>query len=112
MKKVVIIYRTLFQYRKEFYTQLRHALLEHNVELSIIYGKLDSAEFKTRNDQIDLEWGKFIKNKVFSIGDKELIWQPCLKDLKDADMVIVEQANKLFIYGISYKQNHFCTKCN
>ena len=97
MKKVVIIYRTLFQYRKEFYNQLRHSLLEDNIELWVIYGKSKDDSFKSRNDQIDLEWGKFIKNKVVNIGNKELIWQPCLKDLKDADMVIVEQANKLLI---------------
>jgi len=97
MKKVVIISPNLLQYRKEFYNQLRHSLLKENVQLDIIYGKLNSANFKSRNDQIDLEWGKFIQNKVFRIGEKELIWQPCLKDLKNADMVIVEQANKLLI---------------
>jgi len=97
MKKVVILYRTLFQYRREFYNQLRKSLLEDNIELLIIYGKLNNADFSSRNDQIDLEWGKFIQNKIFRIGKKELIWQPCLKELKDKDMVIVEQANKLLI---------------
>lgn len=97
MKKVVILYRTIFQYRREFYNQLRNSLLEDNIELLIIYGKLNSADFSSRNDQIDLDWGKFIQNKIFRIGKKELIWQPCLKDLKDIDMVIVEQANKLLI---------------
>lgn len=97
MKKVVIIYRTLFQYRKEFYNQLRDSLLENNVQLYIIYGKLNSTDYESRKDQIDLEWGQFIQNKVLHLGKKELIWQPCLKDLKDKDMVIVEQANKLLI---------------
>ena len=96
-KKIVIIYRTLFQYREEFYNQLRESLFKENVELFIFYGKLNSSDFKSRKDQIDLDWGKFIKNKIVRIGGKELIWQPCLKDLKDKDMVIVEQANKLLI---------------
>ena len=97
MKKVVIIYRTLFQYREEFYNQLRTSLLKENVQLSIFYGKLQSEEFKSRKDQIDLTWGKYIENKIFRVGKKELIWQPCLEDLKDQEMVIVEQANKLLI---------------
>ena len=97
MKEVVIIFRKIHQYRKDFYDLLKDSLLEDNVNLTLIYGKLDNAESKGKNDQVDVEWGKFIKNNVFSIGNKELIWQPCLKHLKGADIVIVEQANKLLI---------------
>lgn len=97
MKKVVIIFRKIHQYRKDFYDMLKESLLKDNIELTLIYGKLNNAESKGKNDQVDVEWGKFVKNKIFSIGNKELIWQPCIKDLKDADMVIVEQANKLLI---------------
>ena len=96
-KKVAIVYRTLFQYRKDFYERLRESLLEDNIELTLIYGKLRNKEFKTRNDQIDLDWGIYIENKVVQIGRKELMWQPCLKYLKDKDVVIVEQASKLLI---------------
>ena len=44
-----------------------------------------------------LNGGISFENKTLHVGEKELIWQPCLKDLKDADMVIVEQANKLLV---------------
>ncbi len=106
MKKVAIIYRTLFQYRTDFYNQLREALLKDGIELNLIYGKLDSADFKMRNDQIDIEWGKFIKNKILRLGSREIIWQPCLKDIQEMDMVIVEQANKLLLnYYLMFARN-------
>lgn len=97
MKKVAIIFRMIHQYRKEFYDQLHESLLKDNIELTLIYGKINSKDTKSRGDQVDVEWGKFIHNKIIRIGGKELIWQPCLKDLKNKDMVIVENANKLLI---------------
>lgn len=111
MKKVAIIYRTLFQYRKDFYNQLREALLKEGVELTLIYGKLASAEFETRKDQVDLEWGKFIRNRSIRLGKVELIWQPCLSDLRDKNMVIVEQANKLLLnYLLMFTRRFFGIK--
>ncbi len=37
MKKVLIIYRTLPQYRLEFYNLLREVLLERDIDLQLIY---------------------------------------------------------------------------
>jgi L-malate glycosyltransferase len=94
MKKVTIIYRTIPQYRVEFYTQLRSFLEERGIQLQLIYG---NNGFQGRNDSVDLPWATFIKNWSIQIGDIALIWQPCLRLLKDSDLVIVEQANMLLI---------------
>lgn len=96
MKKVVIIQRTLREYREEFFTLLKNALNQNDIELVLIYGKLKKGEAK-KNDQIDIEWGKFVPNKTIRVGKMELLWQPCLKDLKNKDLVIVEQANRLLL---------------
>jgi glycosyltransferase involved in cell wall biosynthesis len=96
MRQVVIIQKTLREYRKEFFSLLRSSLKKNDVELTLVYGKLKKGE-ASKKDQVDIEWGKYVPNKTFRIGKMELLWQPCLKDLKNKDLVIVEQANKLLL---------------
>jgi glycosyltransferase involved in cell wall biosynthesis len=96
MKKILILYKFLPQYRKEFFNLLRKELAEHEVELELIYGKITNID-TLKKDEVDIDWAKFIPNKKLKIGKTELLWQPCLKYLNDKDLVIVEEANKLIV---------------
>ena len=96
MKKVVIVQKSLVQYREKFFNLLKEALLNEGVDLTLIYGRQNSIE-AIKNDQINLEWGKLIPNKTLQIGKRQLIWQPCIQELQGKDLVIVEQANKLLL---------------
>ena len=96
MKKVLILYKFLPQYRVEFFEKLRVALLEEGVELNLIYGKLKNQDSK-KNDERDLPWANYRENKIIKLGSTELLWQPSLDKAKAADLVIVEQANKLLV---------------
>lgn len=98
MKKVLILYKFLPQYRIEFFEQLKNKLKdEHNVELILIYGKLNNKN-SSKNDERDLPWAEFRDNKkVFTLGNTDLLWQPCLDKVNKIDLVIVEQANALLI---------------
>jgi glycosyltransferase involved in cell wall biosynthesis len=96
MKKALIIYRFLPQYRVDFYNGLKEKLKEHNIELSLLYGRLNNQDSK-KGDEVNIEWADFIPNRKMKIGGVEFLWQPCLKDLKDKDLVIVEQANMLLL---------------
>jgi L-malate glycosyltransferase len=98
-KKVVILYRTLPQYRIEFYNMLKKELNEHNISLTLIYGSVKSEE---KENISQIKWAIFKENKILSIGPLQLIWQPCLKEIETADLVIVEQANKLLINYILF----------
>ena len=42
-------------------------------------------------------WGTARANLVIYGGRHELIWQPCLKEAMNADLVIVEQASRLLV---------------
>jgi L-malate glycosyltransferase len=94
MKKVLILYKSIPQYRIEFFNQLREKLISQNIELELIYG---DTYFENRNDEVACEWAKFKRNKIIRLGPFKFIWQPCLKEVNTADLVIVEQANKLLI---------------
>lgn len=96
MKKVAIIQRTLVQYRREFFDGLKNALAEEGVELTLIYGKQSSDE-GLKKDEVELAWSKYFPNKEIKFGKYTLIWQPCLKELKDKDLIVVESANKLIL---------------
>lgn len=106
MNKVIIIYRFLPQYRVDFYQKLKVELANHNTELELIYGKLQNKDSE-KKDEVDIEWGHFIPNKTLKIGGMELIWQPCLKHIKDKDLVIAEQANKLLLNYYFMLARHF-----
>jgi L-malate glycosyltransferase len=106
MKKVLIIYRFLPQYRVEFYNGLKKALVEKNIELQLIYGKTSKVE-ALRNDEVDIDWAQYIPNRTLKLGKIELIWQPCLKNIKGKDLIIVEGANKLILNYILMFARHF-----
>ncbi len=95
-QKVAIVYRCLPHYRLKFYLLLRKILERNGIELVLIYGQPGKADAK-KKDTVDISWAIRIRNRIFSIMSKEIYWQPCLKYLKDVDLVIVEQANKLLI---------------
>jgi glycosyltransferase involved in cell wall biosynthesis len=96
MKRVLILYKFLPQYRLEFFEQLKIALNKEGVELELIYGKLKNTD-SLKKDEVEISWARFVPNKVIRLGKTELVWQPCLRYMKGIDLVIVEQANKLVI---------------
>lgn len=93
MKKVTILYKFMPQYRIDFFNQLKDALEKENIELQLIYGKLKNS----KNDEVDLPWATHVPNKIISFRGKDLIWQPVWNKIREQDLVIVEQANKLLI---------------
>jgi L-malate glycosyltransferase len=93
-RKVVIVNRTLHQYRKDFLELLRPALAARGVALTFVYGKYPHS---SKKDQVDLDWGIYLPSKFFRFRNLELVWQPCMAYLKDQDLIIVEQANRNLI---------------
>lgn len=106
MHKVVILNKSLIQYRKIFYERLKEELNENNIELELIYGK-GGNEKKAIKDEIDIKWATYIPNKTITIGNTDLTWQPCLKYLKNKDLVIVDSENKLLINYVLMFQRLF-----
>ena len=108
-RKVAIIYQYIPQYRRRLYELLREKLISSGLELTVIYGQPDPDEAK-KGDAAELLWGQRICNKYFNIGKWRMCWQPVLPLIRDADLVIVEMANKLLINYILLLQNAFGVK--
>lgn len=92
MKKVVVVQRVLTQYRVEFFDRLKAELESREINLELIIGDYHAFE-KSKSDQASLRWATSIDNISLKVLGSRLIWQPCLKYLRNADLVIVEQAN-------------------
>lgn len=94
--QVAVVYRSLPQYRRRFYELVREGLGARGVEFKLIYGDADAAD-DAKMDRIDLPWATRIPNRILRLGSRFLYWQPCLRELRRADLVIVEQASKLLL---------------
>ena len=60
MKKVLILYKFLPQYRKEFFNLLKIELAKHRIELELIYGKITNTDALKR-DEVDIEWANLFQ---------------------------------------------------
>ncbi len=107
MKNVLILYKSMPQYRFEFFSLLKKRLYEEGIDLRIIYGSIDS---KGKDDSKDIAFGQYKENKTIRMGKSNLIWQPCMTDIRKADLVIVEQANKLLINYVLLCRRFFTRK--
>jgi len=106
MKKVLILYKFLPQYRIEFFDNLRTELLKKNINLTLIYGKLKNRN-SSKADERDLEWATYRENKIIKLGGVELIWQPCMDIASKYDLIVVEQANSLLVNYILLLRSKF-----
>jgi L-malate glycosyltransferase len=100
--EVAIVYRFLPQWRVAFFCGLRDALAEQNIRLQLYYGK-NSAQANGHSkphrlkwgNEVDLEWGTAVPNRLWHISKYELVWQQLPRDVFHADLVILMQENSL-----------------
>lgn len=96
MKKVYILQRVLTTYRTPFFNQLRDTLERRGIELNLIYGCGNNADQK-RGYLADLPWGLRIRESYMKIGKEYIVFQPYLRHLKNADLIIAVQEMKLLL---------------
>lgn len=92
-RTVAIVQCSLRPYRIAFYDQLRDLLATENVDLRVIYGQPNPSE-REKQSNSTLPWGTYTRNRYLSFAGREISWQPCSRLLRDADLIIVEQAVK------------------
>jgi L-malate glycosyltransferase len=95
-RRVAILQRYVPQYRVPFFDQLRLDLLSRGVNLDLIYGH-PSPEELLKGDTSEVPWGISIRNRTLRMGQTQLVWQPCLRRVRNVDLVIVEQASRMLI---------------
>lgn len=94
--KVTIVQRILPHYRSPFAQRLNEQLAMRGIELALVYGQ-ELPGTVPRTVPLRMPWAREIENRYLTFGATELVWQPCLSELRDSDLVIVEQSNRLLI---------------
>lgn len=94
MQKVVIVQRIVPHYRIPFFDALEANLASKGVELKLIYGQ-EYPGSVPKSVVVDRDWAVQIDSRYWHILGQEVVWQPVCRYVKDADLVIVEQANRL-----------------
>lgn len=93
---VTIVQRVLPQYRIPFFTGLRDRLDKSGISLRLVYGQ-EYPGTVPRTVECEAAWCRRITNRYIRLPGMELVWQPCLAQLEDSDLLIVEQANRLLV---------------
>ena len=106
MKRVVILYRFLPQYRVPFYEGLRAYLREAGIDLQLVHGDGDEAD-RAKGDLVELAWAIPVPNRIVRLPGARLYWQPVHQLVREADLVIVEQASRLLINYVLLAQQAF-----
>ncbi len=105
-RKVVIIQRSIKFYRIKFFELLKDICNRNGIDLVLIYGEDDQLNF---NDVV-IDWGIKIKNYSLCIFGKKMYYQPIWRYIKNADLIIVEQATKYIVNHILWFLNLFRLK--
>jgi len=96
MARVLIIQAQMKQYRVPFFLKLHDQLQAEGIGLRVAYSQAPSSE-KARGDNGKLPDGLGVEvNAYWSLGDR-FLYQPLLREIANADLIIAEHANKHLI---------------
>ena len=99
MKRVLIVEAQIKKYRMPFYTRLRKELSNSGIELQVGYSDPSRAE-TTKQDNCELPGDYGTKVRAYRLMRNRVVFQPLPIPALMADLVILDQANKLLL-------NHF-----
>ena len=88
-RRVAIVQEFVPQYRVEFFAGLAQELRRRDIELEVFAGRPGRA-MALRRDAASAAFVHAVPNR--RIG--KLLWQPCLRSVLRADLVVVEHANR------------------
>ena len=94
--RVVMVQRTVPHYRRPFYDGLADELGRRGLDLGLVYGQAQGDEV-SRRDKADLQWGTRVDAREVRVAGRTVAWQPALRHVRGADLVVVGQESKLLL---------------
>ena len=95
-KTVAIVQSRLCHYSVKFFELLKEDLCKVKVALKLIHGLPNKNEQK-RKDSGHIDWAIQVRNRSFKLFNGELLWQPYFHHIKDCDIVVITQENRLLM---------------
>jgi glycosyltransferase involved in cell wall biosynthesis len=104
MRKVAIFQYRLLHYRLAFFELLRESCVQRGIDLCLVHGQATRRE-APKKDEGSLPWAHRVENRVWEVGARDIIWQPFPNALRDAELVIVMQENRILSnYPLLFKR--------
>lgn len=91
---VVICQHRLFHYRVELFKRLRSTCDEQGIELYLVHGQASKRE-RSKKDEGTLDGAVVVRNIWVEAGSVDLVWQPMPKVLRNADLFVIMQENRI-----------------
>ncbi len=92
--KVTILQHRLLHYRVPLFEKLKEHCKDLGITLNLVHGQAPQKE-KQKKDEGYLPWAYRVHNKFVNIGGKDILWQPFPRGLRDSDLIVVMQENKI-----------------
>lgn len=92
--RVVICQHRLLHYRQVFFDRLRTAAAERGIDLRLVVGQQSATE-ALKQDVGHLPWADLMHNRIVRVRGVDLLWQPFPRALRDADLVVLIQENRV-----------------
>jgi glycosyltransferase involved in cell wall biosynthesis len=98
MPRVSIVQRILPHYRLAFFERLHAELDQRGIDLRLCYGQ-EQQGTRPGSAEIQGGWVRRVRNRYLfeSRARRAAVWQPCLRELMQSDLVIAEHASRLLI---------------
>ena len=91
---VVISQHRLLHYRVDFFDALKEACSKRGIRIDLVHGQASASE-KLKKDEGSLPWATRVANRFARARGKDLIWQPLPSDLRNPDLLILMQENRI-----------------
>lgn len=72
---------------------LKNILAQHGVDLLVVYGQ--PSKFELFEKIPEFAAGQKVHNRYVYLGNKFIVWQPIMQYLKNADLIIIQQSNRM-----------------
>ncbi|MBL8324398.1 MAG: glycosyltransferase family 4 protein [Rubrivivax sp.] len=92
--RVVITQHRLLHYRQAFFDRLRTAAAARGIEVRLVHGQPSATE-ALKKDTGQLPWADVMVNRFWRVRGVDVIWQPFPPGLRDADLVVLIQENRI-----------------
>lgn len=92
--RVVITQHRLLHYRQAFFDRLRAAAAARGIDVRLVVGQPSATE-QLKKDTGHLPWADLMHNRTLRVRGVDLIWQPFPAALRDADLVVLIQENRV-----------------
>lgn len=92
--KVTVLQHRLLHYRVGLFEKVRAECARRGIEVHLLHGQASPQE-ALKKDTGAVAWAHRVNNRFITIGGRDILWQPFPKDLRDSDLIIIMQENRI-----------------